>query len=208
MPPSITTGVGHVNTYSDKRSSLAVNNVQMNPRDHFPARLKQLRLRAGLSQTQLAEKCGWGQSRISNYESGRDPQFSELFTLAAALGAPVHELFRNPDGHDEWPSQAERIDPTMLIEAERNALLLEGKEPDLRTAAQKENWLHRIAAMYNLAMEDGGRISVDRLRGLMEASLAKRDGGSDEARGEESSGSGVRGLHRSLPSVSGRTKGA
>lgn len=77
----------------------------------FPARLKQLRQAAGLTQEALALKCGWsGQSRVGNYEAGRgDPKFAELPVLAAALGVPVGALFEDPE-----PSHAGRIDPSKL----------------------------------------------------------------------------------------------
>jgi transcriptional regulator with XRE-family HTH domain len=80
----------------------------------FPARLRQLRLAAGLTQEALALKCGWsGQSRIGNYEGGRgDPKFAELPILAKALGVPISALFDDAD-----PSQAGRIDPTKLAES-------------------------------------------------------------------------------------------
>lgn len=46
------------------------------------------REKAGLTQLQLAERCGWDrkQSRISNYENGlRTPSISECRTIVAAI---------------------------------------------------------------------------------------------------------------------------
>ncbi len=50
-------------------------------------RIKQARKRLGLTQPQLAEKCGWAtQSRVSNYERGdREPKSSDIKALAKAL---------------------------------------------------------------------------------------------------------------------------
>ncbi|PSX20170.1 LexA family transcriptional repressor, partial [Photobacterium kishitanii] len=42
----------------------------MNKKTEVGLRLKQLRTKQGISQKDLAELCGWGPSRISNYESG------------------------------------------------------------------------------------------------------------------------------------------
>ncbi|WP_158249946.1 helix-turn-helix domain-containing protein [Zhongshania marina] len=58
-------------------------------------RLKQLRNRKGLSQADLADACGWDhQSRISGYERNeREPSFSDLSAICAALGITVAEFF-------------------------------------------------------------------------------------------------------------------
>lgn len=48
------------------------------------------REKAGLTQSQLAEMCGWNgkQSRISNYEIGlRNPSISECRTIVSAINA-------------------------------------------------------------------------------------------------------------------------
>jgi DNA-binding XRE family transcriptional regulator len=112
MPANITDPDAAVNTLRVRPASQPVNNGAMD----FPARLKQLRQRAGLTQEQLAEKCGWsGQSQVSNYEKGRgDPPFSELPCLAIALGVDVPELFEDPDSPLKRGSHFGRIDPTML----------------------------------------------------------------------------------------------
>ncbi|MEY2930227.1 MAG: hypothetical protein RL033_976, partial [Pseudomonadota bacterium] len=52
------------------------------------------RLLKGWSQKQLAEKVGTSQSYIARLETGGvDPQASTLRRIAAALDAPVSELF-------------------------------------------------------------------------------------------------------------------
>jgi transcriptional regulator with XRE-family HTH domain len=183
MEPNITYPDVEVNTSGVSYTSRNVNNGGMN----FPARLRELRLRAGLTQEALAAKMDWsGQSQVSNFEHGRgDPAFSELPRLAIALGVAVPDLFLNGDNHDVRPSHFQRIDPTILIEAERSAALVmkaEGIEPDRKTSDGIEAWLTRIAAMYNLAVEDGGRINVDRLAGMMEDALTNRGVGKDEIR--------------------------
>jgi transcriptional regulator with XRE-family HTH domain len=103
-----------VNRFSDRRSSQTVKNGLMD----FPARLKQLRQAAGLTQEALALKCGWsGQSRVGNYEAGRgDPKFSELPVIAEALGVPVAALFEDVSSPAD-PSHLGRIDADKLAEA-------------------------------------------------------------------------------------------
>lgn len=60
--------------------------------------IKEQRINAGLSQDELAEKCGWEQARISHYETGRrQPKLGDLETIANALHIGVNELFM-PDG--------------------------------------------------------------------------------------------------------------
>jgi phage repressor protein C with HTH and peptisase S24 domain len=58
-------------------------------------RIARLRRAKGLSQTALANACGWdnGQARIGNYERDkREPSLSDLRTLAAALDTTLIEL--------------------------------------------------------------------------------------------------------------------
>ena len=55
--------------------------------DTFAQRLQALRLKAGLTQTQLAEATGLSLGSIRNYEQEhREPQWDALFALAKALG--------------------------------------------------------------------------------------------------------------------------
>lgn len=64
--------------------------------EYFPRRLARLRNAKGLSQRELAEKCGWfgpegkgSQTRVANYESEgesrREPTLAEIGRMAAVL---------------------------------------------------------------------------------------------------------------------------
>jgi transcriptional regulator with XRE-family HTH domain len=54
----------------------------------FAEKLKQLRSKAGLTQTALAQQCGLPLGTVRNYEQGiREPRWQILFKLAEALGA-------------------------------------------------------------------------------------------------------------------------
>ena len=57
--------------------------------------LDQLRLRAGYSQTKLAEMIGTTQARLSMYESGKcDMMFESAASLAKTLSISLDELYR------------------------------------------------------------------------------------------------------------------
>lgn len=59
-------------------------------------RIKEARLKAGLSQTTLAEKAGTGQVYLSLLESGKrpDPSISTLIKIASGLGIRVEKLVK------------------------------------------------------------------------------------------------------------------
>jgi transcriptional regulator with XRE-family HTH domain len=56
----------------------------------FADRLKALRSRAALSQSQLAERAGLGVSTVQQFEYGlREPSYGTLVKLARALGVSL-----------------------------------------------------------------------------------------------------------------------
>lgn len=60
----------------------------------FPQRLKELRLKKGLTQTELGKKLGVKQSTFTNWENGkREPNFETLIKLADLLEVSVDWLF-------------------------------------------------------------------------------------------------------------------
>ena len=60
----------------------------------FQERLKNRRLKRGLTQEQLALLTGFSQGMISQYESGaRQPSVKVVFILASALQTPAAFLF-------------------------------------------------------------------------------------------------------------------
>lgn len=55
--------------------------------EHFPGRLKELREQAGLTQEQLAERCGMNKFGIAQLEQGRyKPSWESVLALAGGLG--------------------------------------------------------------------------------------------------------------------------
>jgi transcriptional regulator with XRE-family HTH domain len=64
---------------------------------HVAGNVRLLRARQGLSLGQLAARAGMSKGTLSKLESGAaNPTLDTLATLAAALSAPLHELFEAP----------------------------------------------------------------------------------------------------------------
>ena len=65
----------------------------------FGAKLKALRIAAGMTQEELAKKCGTSKQSISRYEkSDREPNIRSAKVIADALGVPLEYLA--PDDAD------------------------------------------------------------------------------------------------------------
>lgn len=61
--------------------------------------VRRLRLAAGMTQEQFAERSGFSQQYISDLERGRrNPTIVSLFELAQALGAPPVDLLAAESG--------------------------------------------------------------------------------------------------------------
>lgn len=64
----------------------------------FPARLKQLRAAARMTQRELADRAGVHIDTVAKWEAGgREPLLTQLAALARALGVPPGDLFRPAD---------------------------------------------------------------------------------------------------------------
>ncbi|SHO57505.1 XRE family transcriptional regulator [Vibrio quintilis] len=67
--------------------------MSMTKKKEVGSRLKRFREAAGLSQRALAGKCGWGASRIGNYEAGvRSIDLDDAEIIATALNIKAHQL--------------------------------------------------------------------------------------------------------------------
>ncbi|BDR34283.1 LexA family protein [Photobacterium damselae] len=65
----------------------------MDKKTEVGLRLKQFRAKRGISQKDLADLCGWGASRVSNYESGiRSISLDDADTLAKHLGIKAYQI--------------------------------------------------------------------------------------------------------------------
>lgn len=70
----------------------------MSPQQSFGANLRRHRSRQGLSQEQLAQRCGIHLSEISRLErTERDPRLSTIVKVARGLGITASELLKGID---------------------------------------------------------------------------------------------------------------
>lgn len=61
----------------------------------FPEKLKSLRLKHKLTQTELGEKLYVSRSTISNYEKGEfEPNFQTLIEISKLFNIPIDELLK------------------------------------------------------------------------------------------------------------------
>jgi transcriptional regulator with XRE-family HTH domain len=85
----------------------------------FAEVLRQLRSKAGLTQDQLAEKCGLGLGTIRDYEQGkREPLLATAVKLAAALGTDCR-AFAECVGTEQTAEPAPRGRPVKEKPAKR-----------------------------------------------------------------------------------------
>ncbi len=62
-------------------------------------RIRVLRKEKGISQEDLAKRCGVSRQTVNAIENNKyDPTLSLAFRLAGELGVTVDELFRPPEG--------------------------------------------------------------------------------------------------------------
>lgn len=68
--------------------------VPLSPQRAFGARIRELRLAAGLTQEDLAERCGLFRTYMSRIETGNaNPTLTMIHALATSLAVPVPALF-------------------------------------------------------------------------------------------------------------------
>jgi len=88
---------------------------------NYGERIKAARKAAGLTQEQLASKCGLATITIRQYESGkRQPRLAQVKDLATATGTTVQKLLDIPSWVDEkniWET-LDTIDQSGLSKAE------------------------------------------------------------------------------------------
>ena len=76
-------------------------------------KLREYRLKRGLSQAELAQRAGKKRSAIGNYESGaREPDYDTLIALARALEVSVAQLLDEDEDEAMWELREDlRRDP-------------------------------------------------------------------------------------------------
>lgn len=74
----------------------------------FARRLKELRNQAGLSQPELAERCGLAVSTIRQFEYElREPNYGSLVKLAQGLGVSLSAFDQPPEKPKRRPKKKE-----------------------------------------------------------------------------------------------------
>jgi transcriptional regulator with XRE-family HTH domain len=78
------------------------------------------RRRAGLTQTELAERAGTSQAAVSAYESGRrSPSVDTLVRILAATGLELRMRLAPPDTHTSSLGAAEALLPAEQLAGQR-----------------------------------------------------------------------------------------
>jgi transcriptional regulator with XRE-family HTH domain len=89
--------------------------VQHTPRvsrhsPRFPNKIREYRLKAGLSQLKLAGLLGRGKDAVSSWERGRTlPNVPRLMRMSKILGTLAESLYR--DFYATFPKEGETADP-------------------------------------------------------------------------------------------------
>lgn len=79
------------------------------------------RIRAGMSQVELARAAKTSQPAVSAYESGkRSPSVETLMRLLAAAGFELRMQLATPDTHDVSRRAAEKMIPKAQVDAHIN----------------------------------------------------------------------------------------
>jgi len=85
---------------------------------NFSANLRAARARADLTQTQLARLCGYGQTNVSKWDTGKStPTVDQLLVIANALGTTAADLLQGctlpprPPTSPAHPSSRTRRNP-------------------------------------------------------------------------------------------------
>jgi hypothetical protein len=82
--------------------------------------IRTARRRAGLTQTELAERAGTSQAAVSAYESGRrSPSVDTLVRILAAAGLELRMRLASPDTHTSSLAAAEALLPAEQLAGQR-----------------------------------------------------------------------------------------
>ena len=85
--------------------------------------IKNLRLKRGMTQVQLAEKCGMSDQGLSNIETGKAfPPKSTIEKICQALGVPTWYLLMSSIQEEDFPEK-KRVLYRAMLEPLRNELL-------------------------------------------------------------------------------------
>lgn len=127
-------------------------------------RIRDARTAAQLKQPELAAKCGWTQSRISNYERGeRQPGLDDLAVIAKALNIPVQELaFNQVADQIIQKSYTQNIDTNSPNQVKENAAWFGGLDLwDSKTPLSSEEVVLPFYMEVELAAGSGSVVQLE-----------------------------------------------
>ena len=114
----------------------------------FAKRIRELRIERGLTQKELADRCGMADSAIRKYESGKVvPKYDNLFKIAEALGVDGVRIIFDDKGDFLFATQSEED---------------KAKEADVRR--------EELFNVYGSLNEKGQTIALERLKELAKIS--------------------------------------
>jgi transcriptional regulator with XRE-family HTH domain len=130
------------------------------PLDEIGDRLREERVRAGISQRELARRLGLSPSLISQLESGQSkPSVATLYAIVTELGVTLDQVIRGPDRADAAADVADSSDGSPVVRpADRVAIDLDSGVRWEELAAHREEGVDFLEAIY----EVGGSSTPDR----------------------------------------------
>jgi transcriptional regulator with XRE-family HTH domain len=128
--------------------------------DGIGSRLREERVKAGISQRELARRLGLSASLISQLESGQSrPSVGTLYSIVTELGVSLDSVIRGDDATAAAPAPGGRDDRTPVVHpGERAAIDLDSGVRWEELAADREEGIDFLEAIY----EVGGASTPDR----------------------------------------------
>jgi transcriptional regulator with XRE-family HTH domain len=102
-------------------------------------RIREARLRAGLQQFEVAERCGVSRGAVSNWENGQGIKSQNLIEYARVVGVPAEWLITGARNESIEVTSTSDLDPIQLQRLIAASFELLGK-----TRTQAEEWSKAI----------------------------------------------------------------
>jgi transcriptional regulator with XRE-family HTH domain len=144
---------------ADVKTPLEPPKAEAEPLDAIGERLREERVRAGISQRELARRLGLSASLISQLESGQSkPSVATLYAIVTELGVSLDHVIRGADHADARRETGARERSSPVVHAgERAAIDLDSGVRWEELAAEHEEGIDFLEAIY----EVGGSSTPD-----------------------------------------------